>query len=167
MSTAVLIVDDDPVQRRLTEAAVRRFGFEARVAENGADGLARLRAEGADVVLLDMVMPGLDGFETCRRLKAKPHLASVPVIFMTGLSETEHIVRGLDAGGVDYVTKPIVPDELLARIRTHLAGARSARSARTALDAMGRTLLAVSADGHQDKENKGVLVYADVAPYNS
>jgi DNA-binding NarL/FixJ family response regulator len=82
-----------------------------------------------------------------RSPKAKPHLASVPVIFMTGLSETEHIVRGLDAGGVDYVTKPIVPDELLARIRTHLAGARSTRSARTALDAMGRTLLAVSADG--------------------
>ena len=92
-------------------------------------------------------MPGMDGFETCRRLKAKPHLAAVPVIFMTGLSETEHIVEGLNAGGADYVTKPIAPDEILARIRVHLASARAAQSARAALDTTGRTLLAVSADG--------------------
>ena len=92
-------------------------------------------------------MPGTDGFETCRRLKQNRALAHVPVIFMTGLSDTEHIIEGLEAGGVDYVTKPIVPGELLARIRVHLANARMAQSARTALDAFGRFLLAVDGTG--------------------
>ena len=97
-----------------------------------------------DVILMDALMPGTDGFETCRRLKQNKALAHVPVIFMTGLSDTEHIIEGLEAGGVDYVTKPIVPGELLARIRVHLANARIAHSARTALDAFGRFLLAAT-----------------------
>ena len=86
-----------------------------------------------DIVLLDAVMPGMDGFETCRRLKRDAGLDNVPIIFMTGLAETEHIVRGLEAGGVDYVTKPIVIEEMLARIRVHLANARAdAKRARRA-----------------------------------
>jgi DNA-binding NarL/FixJ family response regulator len=92
-------------------------------------------------------MPGLDGFETCRRLKRDAGLSNVPVIFMTGLAETEHIVRGLEAGGVDYVTKPLVIEEMLARIRVHLANARLTQSARAALDVSGRFLLAVSKQG--------------------
>ena len=80
----------------------------------------------------------MDGFETCRRLKREAGLSNVPVIFMTGLAETEHIVRGLEAGGVDYVTKPIVIEEMLARIRVHLANARLTQSARAALDVSGR-----------------------------
>jgi DNA-binding NarL/FixJ family response regulator len=100
-----------------------------------------------DIILLDAVMPGIDGFETCRRLKRDTGLADVPVIFMTGLSETAHIVRGLEAGGVDYVTKPIVIEEMLARIRVHLANARLTQSARAALDVSGRFLLAVNQRG--------------------
>ena len=100
-----------------------------------------------DVILMDALMPGTDGFETCRRLKQNKALAHVPIIFMTGLSDTEHIIEGLEAGGVDYVTKPIVPGELLARIRVHLANARMAHSARAALDAFGRFLLAASHTG--------------------
>jgi DNA-binding response OmpR family regulator len=92
-------------------------------------------------------MPTMDGFETCRRLKANAAVAQVPVIFMTGLTETEHVVRALDSGGVDYLTKPINIDELRARIRVHLSNARSAQSARVALDAAGRHLLAVRANG--------------------
>src|SRR5580698_5520671 len=84
------------------------------------------------------VMTGMDGFETCQRLKRDAGLSNVPVIFMTGLAETEHIVRGLEAGGVDYVTKPIVIEEMLARIRVHLANARLTQSARAALDVSGR-----------------------------
>jgi DNA-binding NarL/FixJ family response regulator len=98
-------------------------------------------------VLLDAVMPGMDGFETCKRLKRDAGLANVPIIFMTGLAETEHIVRGLEAGGVDYVTKPIVVEEMIARIRVHLANARMTQSARAALDVSGRYLLAVSGQG--------------------
>src|SRR6202012_2633635 len=92
-------------------------------------------------------MPGLDGFETCRRLKGEKQLSHLPVIFMTGLSETEHVVQGLAAGGVDYVTKPIVVDELLARIRVHLTNARVAHGTRVALDATGRFLLATDGEG--------------------
>jgi DNA-binding NarL/FixJ family response regulator len=92
-------------------------------------------------------MPGMDGFETCRRLKRDAGLSNVPVIFMTGLAETEHIVHGLEAGGVDYVTKPIVIEEMLARIRVHLANARLTQSARAALDVSGRFLLAVNGQG--------------------
>jgi DNA-binding NarL/FixJ family response regulator len=99
------------------------------------------------VILMDAVMPGMDGFETTRQLKHDKGLAHVPVIFMTGLSETGDIIKGLNAGGVDYVTKPIVPEELLARIRVHLANARLARSAYTALDVSGRFLLAASLEG--------------------
>jgi DNA-binding NarL/FixJ family response regulator len=100
-----------------------------------------------DIILLDAVMPGLDGFETCRRLKRDAGLSDVPVIFMTGLADTEDIVRGLEAGGVDYVTKPIVIEEMLARIRVHLANARLTQSARAALDVSGRFLLAVDRQG--------------------
>jgi DNA-binding NarL/FixJ family response regulator len=117
------------------------------VAMDGAAAMRIVDQITPDIVLLDAVMPGMDGFETCRRLKRDAGLSNVPVIFMTGLAETEHIVRGLEAGGVDYVTKPIVPEELLARIRVHLANARLARSAYTALDVSGRFLLAASLEG--------------------
>jgi DNA-binding NarL/FixJ family response regulator len=100
-----------------------------------------------DLILLDAVMPGMNGFETCRALKAGA-AADIPVIFMTGLEETEHIVHGLDAGGVDYLTKPIAPGELLARMRVHLATAREAHGARTALDVSGRTMLATDMRGN-------------------
>ena len=117
------------------------------VAREGDDALSIVERVTPDVILMDAVMPGTDGFETCRRLKQNKALAHVPVIFMTGLSDTDHIIEGLEAGGVDYVTKPIVPGELLARIRVHLANARMAHSARTALDVFGRFLLAASHTG--------------------
>ncbi|HUA51262.1 MAG TPA: DNA-binding response regulator, partial [Candidatus Sulfotelmatobacter sp.] len=117
------------------------------VAMEGAVALTLVDKVTPDVILLDAVMPGMDGFETCRRLKREKKLEHVPVIFMTGLSETEHIVKGFEAGGVDYLTKPIIPDELIARIRAHLANARLAQSARIALDAAGRFLLAATRSG--------------------
>ncbi|KQP90912.1 MULTISPECIES: response regulator transcription factor [unclassified Methylobacterium] len=143
----VLVVDDSPETLSFLTEAIERSGATVLVAVAGDLALALVDEITPDVILLDAMMPGMDGFETCRRLKAKGHLAHVPVIFMTGLSETEHIVKGLEAGGVDYVTKPIAPDEILARIRVHLAGARAAQSARAALDTTGRTLFAVDRDG--------------------
>jgi len=88
-------------------------------------------------------MPGMDGFEVARRLKAMPETAHIPVIFMTGLSETEHVVAAFEAGGVDYVVKPIRPREVMVRIGTHIQGARQARQARNALDAFGHASLTV------------------------
>lgn len=143
----VLVVDDSPEALGFLTDALEQFGATVLVATEGGQALAIAERVTPDIVLMDAVMPGMDGFEATRRMKRNATLAQVPVIFMTGLSETEHIVEGLESGGVDYITKPIVLDELLARIRVHLTNARTARSARLALDTAGRTLLAASRDG--------------------
>ncbi len=139
-----LIVDDSPETLRLLTDALDGAGMTVMVAMDGAAAMRIVDQITPDIILLDAVMPGMDGFETCRRLKRDAGLSNVPVIFMTGLAETEHIVHGLEAGGVDYVTKPIVIEEMLARIRVHLANARLTQSARAALDVSGRFLLAVN-----------------------
>src|SRR5580658_3791053 len=143
----VLVVDDSPGTLGVLTDAIEEAGMSVLVAREGEDALAIVEKVTPDIVLMDAVMPGTDGFETCRRLKQNKALAHVPVIFMTGLTDTDHIIEGLEAGGVDYVTKPIVPGELLARIRVHLANARMAHSARAALDASGRYLLATDTSG--------------------
>lgn len=143
----VLLVDDSPEALGFLTEALEQSGCSVLIATSGASALAIVERITPDIILLDAVMPGMDGFETCGRLKASPAAAQIPVIFMTGLTETEHVVRALDAGGVDYLTKPINIDELRARIRVHLSNARSAQSARVALDAAGRHLLAVHGDG--------------------
>jgi DNA-binding NarL/FixJ family response regulator len=142
-----LVVDDSPETLRLLTDALDGAGMTVMVALDGAGAMRIVEQITPDIVLLDAVMPGIDGFETCRRLKRDAGLVDVPVIFMTGLSETAHIVRGLEAGGVDYVTKPIVIAEMLARIRVHLTNARLTQSARAALDVSGRFLLAVNRRG--------------------
>src|ERR1700726_2511176 len=146
-SDVVLVVDDSPETLRLLTDALDGAGMTVMVALDGAAAMRIVDQITPDMILLDAVMPGMDGFETCRRLKRDAGLSNVPVIFMTGLAETEHIVRGLEAGGVDYVTKPIIIEEMLARIRVHLANARLTQSARAALDVSGRFLLAVSRQG--------------------
>src|SRR5882724_4083573 len=143
----VLVVDDSPNTLRMLTDAIEDAGMTVLVALDGEQALSLTERITPDVILMDALMPGMDGFEICRRLKRDSVLSHVPVIFMTGLSETEDIVKGLDAGGVDYVTKPIAPDELLARIKVHLANARISQSARTALDASGRFLLAANHAG--------------------
>lgn len=142
-----LVVDDSPDTLRLLTDALDGAGMTVMVALDGAAAMRIVDQITPDIILLDAVMPGMDGFETCRRLKRDAGLSNVPVIFMTGLAETEHIVRGLEAGGVDYVTKPIAVEEMLARIRVHLANARLTQSARAALDVSGRFLLAVNRQG--------------------
>src|ERR1700723_1598854 len=143
-----LVVDDSSETLRLLTDALDGAGMMVMVAMDGAAAMRIFDQITPDIIILrDAVMPGMDGFETCRRLKREAGLSNVPVIFMTGLAETEHIVSGLEAGGVDYVTKPIVIQEMLARIRVHLANARMTQSARAALDASGRYLLAVNGQG--------------------
>ena len=142
-----LVVDDSPETLRLLTEALDGAGMTVMVALDGASAMRIVDQITPDIVLMDAVMPGMDGFETCRRLKRDAGLDNVPIIFMTGLAETEHIVHGLEAGGVDYVTKPIVIEEMLARIRVHLANARLTQSARAALDVSGRYLLAVNDAG--------------------
>src|SRR6201994_376575 len=143
----LLVVDDTPETLGFLTDTLDHAGFTVLIATDGESALALVEQITPDLVLMDAVMPGMDGFETCRRLKGEKLLSHLPVIFMTGLSETEHVVQGLAAGGVDYVTKPIIVEELLARIRVHLTNARLTQSARAALDVSGRFLLAVSRPG--------------------
>ncbi len=144
--STVLVVDDHPDTLQLLIDALEDAGVTVLIATDGASALRQITHLVPDLILLDAVMPGMDGFETCRALKTGV-AANVPVIFMTGLEDTGHIVKGLDAGGIDYLTKPIAPDELLARMRVHLARAREAQGARAALDVSGRTMLAADARG--------------------
>lgn len=141
----VLIVDDVPDNVALLHDALDESGYTVLVATSGEAALERALAARPDVVLLDAVMPGLDGFEVARRLKAQPATAHIPIVFMTGLAETEHVVAAYEAGGVDYVTKPIRPREVIARIAVHVKGARQARQARNALDAFGHAVITVRA----------------------
>jgi DNA-binding response OmpR family regulator len=143
----VLLVDDSPEALGFLTDALEQSGFSVLIATSGTAALDIVERITPDLILLDAVMPTMDGFETCRRLKANAAGAQVPVIFMTGLTDTEHVVHALESGGVDYLTKPINIDELRARIRVHLRNARSTQSARVALDAAGRHLLAVRGDG--------------------
>lgn len=144
----VLIVDDQPDNLALLHDALDEAGYTVLVATSGEAALASAAQLPPDVVVLDAVMPGLDGFEVARRLKADPALAAAPIIFMTGLTETEHVEAAFAAGGVDYVAKPVRPREVLARIAAHLRGARAQRQARNALDAFGHASMAVhEADG--------------------
>ena len=144
-SDVVLVVDDVPDNLAVLHDALDESGFTVLVATSGEAALQRAAQALPDIVLLDAMMPGMDGFEVARRLKAAPATAHIPIIFMTGLTETEHLVAALEAGGVDYVTKPIKPKEVLARMGVHLQGARLARQTRNALDAFGYASITVRA----------------------
>ncbi|HSV35536.1 MAG TPA: response regulator transcription factor [Ramlibacter sp.] len=144
-SEVVLIVDDVPDNLSVLHDALDESGYTVLVATGGEAALQRAAQAMPDIVLLDAMMPGMDGFEVAKRLKASPHTAHIPIIFMTGLTETEHLVAALEAGGVDYVTKPIKPKEVLARMGVHMQGARQARQTRNALDAFGYASITVRA----------------------
>lgn len=159
----VLVVDDNPETLSLLIEAIETAGMTALVARDGDTALSLVGRVQPDIVLLDAVMPGMDGFETCRRLKSRPAVAAVPVIFMTGLSESDHVLEGLRAGGVDYLTKPINPDELVARIAIHIANARMVEDARHALDATGQSILALREDGSVSWASPGATLALEAA----
>ncbi|MEP1448456.1 MAG: DNA-binding response regulator [Paraglaciecola sp.] len=145
MNNVVLVVDDSPESLGMLNVALNNQGFTALVALNGAQALAIAEKIEPDIVLMDAVMPEMDGFETCRKLKQQR--PSTPIIFMTGLTEVEDVVKGFEAGGIDYVTKPISPDEVIARIKTHIQTAKLALSAQDALDHAGNKVFCVSDQG--------------------
>ena len=112
----VLVVDDDPVARRICEAALLEAGYLVDVADSGERGLASFTEHGADLVILDILMPGIDGFETCKRLRARPGGATIPIVFLTAQGDFSNQQRALDAGGNDFLAKPVSRNELLARV---------------------------------------------------
>ena len=116
----VLIVDDTPANIGVIADYLKMYGFAIRITRDGEKALKRAKRAKPDIILLDVMMPGIDGFETCRRLKADEATKDIPVIFMTALATPSDKVKGFEAGGVDYVTKPLHQEEVLARITTHL-----------------------------------------------
>ncbi|WNF46141.1 response regulator [Pseudomonas sp. SG20056] len=136
----ILIVDDTPDNLALLSDALDEVGYMVLVALDGLSALSRIQRRRPDLILLDAMMPGLDGFETCQRIKADAATADIPVLFMTALTDSEHVVKGFEAGGIDYVTKPINTEEVLARVASHLRTARILQTARAASQAQPLTL---------------------------
>ncbi|MDD5285090.1 MAG: response regulator [Desulfuromonadaceae bacterium] len=127
-----LIVDDDPVNLSIVGECLINCNYSILMAEDGESALQKAENARPDLILLDVLMPGIDGFETCRRLKSQESTKDIPVIFMTGLAEAGHRVKGLESGGVDYITKPFQGAELLARIAIHLRNFELTRKLREA-----------------------------------
>ena len=120
MPPKILIVDDTPLNVELLQEVLGSVGFRTCSAENGAQCITLSRSEHPDLILLDVMMPGETGFETCARLKSDPLTADIPVIFLSALDDVKSKVKGLKIGGVDYVSKPVHGEEVLARVRVHL-----------------------------------------------
>ena len=142
-----LVVDDDPNSLNMVSTALEENGMSVIVARDGKTAIELVGRIDPDVILMDAIMPQMDGFETCRRLKQDTPAMNTPIIFMTGLTESGDVLRGLAAGGVDYITKPVVVDELVARIGIHIVNSKLIQSARDAHDLSGRSLLAFDANG--------------------
>lgn len=141
----VLVVDDSPDSLGMIHTALQTGGYTVLVALNGKQALDIVAQIQPDVVLMDAVMPVMDGFECCRKMRQS--LPLTPILFMTGLTESEHIVKAFEHGSTDYITKPLNPDELLARITAHVRSAHLIRDAREALDSTRQHVLAVNSQG--------------------
>ena len=124
----VMLVDDMPANMGILFNALEQAWYKVLVVNSGEAALESASKTKPDIILLDVIMPGLDGFETCKRLKSAPETRDIPVIFMTILDETEDEVHGLELGAVDYITKPIQVERVLSRIQSHLTIRRLARS---------------------------------------
>jgi phosphoserine phosphatase RsbU/P len=146
----ILLVDDNPVNLQLLfELLEKNVGCKLLVAKNGESALAIARKTPLDLILLDIVMPGIDGFEVCRRLKADPATKTIPVVFLSALDETADKVRGLQLGAVDYVSKPFQAEEVIARVNTHLTIYRLTREVEKHRDQLEHELKVVSALQHE------------------
>ena len=119
-SERILLVDDNPTNLQVLVGTLEGRGYNLLIAKNGESALTIVRKARPDLILLDIMMPGIDGFEVCRRLKADPATQEIPVIFLSALGETTDKVHGLDLGAADYITKPFQPEEVIARVNTQL-----------------------------------------------
>ncbi|GBQ91522.1 response regulator [Asaia krungthepensis] len=145
----ILVIDDDPAALGMMDVALDAAGFTVLLAQSGQAGFAIMEHTRPDLALVDAMMPGMNGWEVCARMASDPELSIVPVIFMTGLSEIEHVLRAFEVGAQDYVTKPFAVDEVLARIRVRVAASQRVRAAHAALDRAGRFLFGLDIErGH-------------------
>ncbi len=145
--SVILVVEDSPESLGMLHETLEMNGYTVLLAPNGEKALEIVAHIRPDAILMDALLPGMNGFETTRRLKQLSHARTTPVLFMTGLDDTEHIVEGLEAGGVDYIIKPINATEMVARLKVHLDNARDAHTAKAALEISGQSLISTDADG--------------------
>lgn len=143
----VLIVDDERDSLRLLTDTLEAAGITVLIAASGHAAIDLLDHIAPDLILMDAMMPGIDGFETTARIKKNPVRSHIPIIFMTGLTESEHVVEAFEVGGVDYVRKPVNVQELLARVRVHMARGRAEHASVASLDATGRLMIATDTTG--------------------
>src|SRR3954465_15671381 len=120
MPSRILVIEDEPANIQTLSTLLKERGYNVNIATNGRQGLEVLERIRPDLILLDIMMPEMDGFETCRRIKASTAWREIPIIFLTAKTDTADIVRGFELGAVDYVAKPFNAHELLARVNTHL-----------------------------------------------
>ncbi len=143
-----MIVDDTPGNLALLSDTLSEAGYRVLVATDGLSALEQIAYLKPDIILLDIMMPGIDGFETCNRLKSSPETADIPVLFMTALSELDNLLRGFDEGAVDYIVKPIRPPEVLVRVDLQLTQARNLRRVENALNNSPFSALAIDSVGN-------------------
>jgi sigma-B regulation protein RsbU (phosphoserine phosphatase) len=141
---SLLLVDDNPTNLQVLYQTLEGTGCKLLVAKDGETALTIAQKASPDLILLDIMMPGIDGFEVCRRLKEDPATASIPVIFLSALTDTKDKVQGLQLGAVDYVSKPFQPDEVIARVNTHLTIHRLKREVENKKDELEHELEVVS-----------------------
>ncbi|NQU66078.1 MAG: response regulator [SAR324 cluster bacterium] len=117
----ILIVDDNKNNRQILSLVIKKKGYQVSVAANGKEALESVAAQPPDLILLDIIMPEMDGFETCRRLKKMEGTAQIPIIFATSLARSENIEKAFEVGGSDYITKPFIREEVYSRIKLHIS----------------------------------------------
>lgn len=145
--TIVLVIDDSEDTLTMLTDVLTLENLHVLTANNGPKAIQMANEFNPDIILMDAIMPGMDGFETCRILKSEVDLTEIPIIFMTGQDDSDHVVKALAVGGVDFVSKPTSLPELIARMRVHLSNARKSQSARHALDITGRKIVSVNETG--------------------
>jgi len=143
----ILIVDDTPENLAVLSDMLSEYGYRVLVATDGISALEQIKHLQPDIILLDVIMPGIDGFETCQRLKDNNTTKDIPIIFMTGLSELDNLLKGFKQGAVDYIVKPIRPAEVLARIDAQLSQKRNAQRIEQSLKQIGFAALAFNKSG--------------------
>ncbi|MBI9081808.1 MAG: response regulator [Pseudodesulfovibrio sp.] len=163
-TNTILVVDDQPANLQVLLTFLKQHGFSVLVADNGHRALKALEKEKKpDLILLDVMMPGMDGFETCSRIKENEAIADIPVIFMTALDSTEDKMRGFKAGGLDYITKPFQQAEVLARVKTHITLRQQKLELQQALDEVKQLkgILPICCVCKQIRDDKGYWLQVD------
>lgn len=162
----VLIVDDSQENLSVLFDYLQEANFKVLVAERGESAIKRAKHTKPDIILLDVLMPGIDGFETCRQLKNNPHTQDIPVIFISALTDTVDKVKGFEAGGVDYVTKPFQQEEVLARLNTHLTICSLQQEVQTKNDQLQTQNEQLLQLNHEKNEFLNLLAYELKNPFS-